>query len=104
MGALIVAETLDSTKVLSSMVISPCRSAKRFERSSEFLGENRRLLPCREVPALLRLVVVNELWVGSLGPTPRSLVLLAAEDAHGCGDLHGFHVEETALVFPIETG
>src|SRR5262245_37856754 len=104
MGALIVAEKLDSTKVLSSMMTSSSgRSAQRLERRSEFLGENRRLFPRREVTALFRLVVINEVGVGSLGPAPRSLVLLAWKNAHGCGDLHAFHVEEPALVFPIET-
>src|SRR4029453_16891235 len=110
-GALILAEKLDSTKVLSSMMTCflvllarLCGSAQRFERGSEFLGENRRLLPRREVTALFRLVVVNEIGVGSLGPTPRRLILLAWKDAHGCGELHPFHVEKTAPVFPIETG
>src|SRR5262249_3617833 len=54
--------------------------------------------------ALVRLVVVNELGVGSLGPTPRSLILLAGKAAHSCRDLHASDVEKTALVFPVETG
>src|SRR5215471_10354648 len=79
------------------------RSAERLERSPELLGEDRRLLPRREVTALFRLVVVNEIRVGSLGPTSRSLILLAGKDAYRGRELHAFHVEETALVFPIET-
>src|SRR5262245_11054289 len=101
-GASIVAEKLDWTKVLSSMTTPPSRSAHRFERGSEFTSEDARLLPSREVTALGRLVVVNEVGIRSLGPAPRSLVLLAGKNADRGRELHAPHAEEAAFVFPID--
>src|SRR5262245_315292 len=53
----------------------------RLERRSELLSENPRLLPCREVAALFRLVVIDEVGVRPLGPTAWRLVLLPGKDA-----------------------
>src|SRR5215471_6650496 len=103
MGAWIVAEKLDSTRVLSFMVTSPSRSAHRLERGSEFLRDDRRLLPRCEVPALFSLVVINEVGIRPLGPAPRGLVLLAGKDADRCRELHAPHAEEAALVYPVDT-
>src|SRR5262245_55691595 len=81
-----------------------CRSAPRLERRAQFLGEYRRLLPRREVAALFRLVVIDQVGVRPLGPTPRRYELLSGKGADGRWELHAFHVEIPALVFPIETG
>src|SRR3981081_303935 len=46
---------------------------------------------------------MDEMVVGSLGPTPRSLVDLFREDAYGSRNGDVVVVEEGALVFHIET-
>src|SRR5262249_24118345 len=58
-------------------------SAQRFERCSHLGDEELRLLPSREVCALVELVVVNELGVCLLGPALRCLVDLFGESADG---------------------
>ena len=54
-------------------------------------AEKFRLLPGREVPAFVDLVVVDELVIRPLCPTPRRLIVLAGKDAHGSrnGDVGG---------------
>ena len=78
--------------------------AKRFERRAHLFGEKLRLLPGREVTAFVELVVVDELGIRAFRPTPRSLIELVGEGAHGDGDLDAHRREEGKLVFPIETG
>jgi hypothetical protein len=53
-----------------------------------------RLFPGHEVAALVELVVIDELVIGPLGPTPRGLILLAGEDADGRrdGDILGVEI------------
>src|SRR5688572_17760639 len=53
--------------------------------------------------ALGKLVEVDEILVGALGPAPRSLVHLFREDADGGRNGDVVVVEEGALVFHIET-
>ena len=55
------------------------------------------------MPAFVDLVVVDELGIRPLCPTPRRLILLAGKDAHGHRDGDALGVEKAALVFPIET-
>jgi hypothetical protein len=55
------------------------------------------------VAALGELVEVDEILVGALGPTPRSVIDLFRDDADGCRNGDGVVVEEGALVFLIET-
>jgi hypothetical protein len=77
--------------------------AQRPEPRPELGGEELRLLPGREVTALVHLVVVDEPGIRPLGPAPGRLVLFAGEYAHGDRDGNAFGVEKAALVFPIET-
>src|SRR5918911_2609566 len=51
--------------------------AQRSEARANFLREEVRLFPRREVTALVDLVVMDQLGIGPLGPTPRSLIRLA---------------------------
>ena len=60
--------------------------AQRPERRAQLLGEELRLLPRREVTALVDLVEVDELGIGALGPAPRRLVDLAGKHRHGDRD------------------
>ena len=53
--------------------------------------------------AFIHAVVIDEIGIGSLGPTSRGFILLAGEDCYGHRDLDTFGVEKAALVFPIET-
>ena len=46
---------------------------------------------------------MDELGIRSLGPAPRSLILLAGEDGHRYRNGHALGVEKATLVFPIET-
>ena len=77
--------------------------AERSERRPELLGEELRLFPRREVAAFVDLVVMDELVIGPLGPTPRGLILLARKDAHGSRDGVVLGIEIAELVFPIDT-
>src|SRR5262249_20311020 len=79
------------------------RLAKCAERGAHLLGEQLRLFPGGEVAALLDLVEVDEVGVGVLRPASRSLVLLAREDADGDWMGDALHVEEAALVLPVQT-
>ena len=54
------------------------------------------------MPALVDLVVVDEIGIGALRPVPRRLVELVREDAHGSRDLDALRREEGELVLPIE--
>jgi hypothetical protein len=55
------------------------------------------------VAALVELVVIDELVIGPLCPTPRGLILLARKDADGSRDGVVLGVEIAELVFPVET-
>ena len=60
--------------------------------------EQLRLLPGGEVPALVELVVVDELGIGRSAQLPRHCVELVGEDAHGHRDRDALRVEEAELV------
>ena len=82
--------------------VSSVGLAKRPEASAYLFGEELRLLPGGKVPAFGEGVEVDEIVVGALGPTPRSLVDLFREDAYGSRNGDVVVVEEGALVFHIE--
>src|SRR5262249_51175506 len=69
--------------------------------------EDLRLLPRREVSTLVELVVIDELGIRPLCPTPRGLVDFVWKRAHSHRDGDVFDVEKAYLrgqsVFPIET-
>jgi hypothetical protein len=44
-----------------------------------------RLLPCREVTALVELVVMDQFGISPLRPAPRGWIEFVREDAHGNG-------------------
>src|SRR5215203_710011 len=77
--------------------------AQRPERRADLVREELRLLPCREVPALLDFVEINEVGVGLFSPAARRLILLPGKDAHGYRNRDPLGVEKATLVFPIET-
>src|SRR5437763_15918771 len=54
-------------------------SANRTERGAEFLGEELRLLPGGEVPALVDLVEVDDVRIRLLDPAARRPPDLAGE-------------------------
>src|SRR4026209_15354 len=76
---------------------------RRLEPHAQLIYEELRLFPGRKVAALGELVEVDEILVGALGPTPRSLVDLLREDAYGSRNGDVVVVEEGAFVFHIET-
>src|SRR5688500_5633158 len=78
-------------------------SAQRSKAGADLFHEQLRLLPGGEVPALVELVVMEQLGIGLLRPAPRHLIELVREDAHGYRDVHALRVEEAELVLPIET-
>src|SRR5882672_12493658 len=53
------------------------------ECGSELRAEKLRLLPGRKVAAFVELVVMDEVGIRPLRPTPRSRVDLVGESAHG---------------------
>src|SRR5688500_8160200 len=79
-------------------------SAQRPERCSEFLDENRRLLPGCEMAALGEPVVMDEIVVGALRPIPRSLVDLLRENADRGRNGDAQVVDEAALAFRVGPG
>src|SRR5438128_12549069 len=78
------------------------RGSQRPEGGTNLGGEEFRLLPGREVVALVDFVEVDEVGVGLLGPTPRRLIKLSREDAHGSRNRDALDVEEAELVLPVE--
>src|SRR5918994_477084 len=79
------------------------RSTQRPERGADLLTEELRLLPGGEVAALVDLVVIDEVGICLLCPTPRRLILLARKDAHSHRNGDALGVEKATLVFPVET-
>src|SRR5215475_14440578 len=77
-------------------------SAQRPECGTDFLGEKLWLLPRGEVPALVELVVVDEVGIGLLSPTPRGFVELVGEDAYGSWDGYALDGEEGELVLLVD--
>src|SRR3954454_9320964 len=77
-------------------------SAQRSGRRADVFGEQLRLLPGREVPAPVVLVVVDEVGVRLLGPAPRNPVELVGEGAHADRDRDALGGEEATLERPIE--
>src|SRR5439155_14085380 len=76
--------------------------AQRSQPVAELVDEQLGLLPGGKMPALVELVVVDEVGIGLLRPTPRHLIELVRKDAYGYGDGDALWVEEAELVFPIE--
>src|SRR5215217_2581483 len=68
-------------------------SAKRSKARADLVDEQLRLFPGGEVPALVELVVVDQLGIGVLSPAARRLIELVGEDAHGHRDVHALGVE-----------
>src|SRR5580704_9174525 len=79
-----------------------CLFAQWPEARANLLGKEFRLFPGRIVPALVSPVVVDELVICALGPTPRGLVVLARKNAHRSrdGDVGG--IVKIEVIFPIE--
>src|SRR5688572_15026071 len=77
--------------------------AQRSEARPYLLAEEFWLFPGGKVPAFGDGVEMDEILVGALGPTARSLVDLFRENANGGRNGDVVVVEEGALVFHIET-
>jgi hypothetical protein len=54
-----------------------------------------------KVLAFVDLVVIDEIGIRPIDPTPRSLILFAGKYAHGHRNGDALGVEKTSLVFPI---
>src|SRR5450631_1498024 len=82
------------------------RFAECSEAYAELFGEKLRLFPGSEMTALFNLVVVDEIGIGPLCPTPRSWIQLVRKYADGNrdGDAFGIEIPEFAPILPIETG
>src|SRR3984893_6451641 len=79
------------------------QSAQRLERRAKLRREDLRLLPGREVAALVDLVVIDELGIRPLRPAPRGLIELVRKGAHRGRDGDVFRGEKRELALPIET-
>jgi hypothetical protein len=75
------------------------RSAQRPEPCAEIADQKLRLFPRREVPTSVVLFVEDQVVVGALGPTPRSLVDFFRENADGSRNGDVIVVEEGAFVW-----
>src|SRR5689334_12961646 len=78
------------------------RLAQRPEAVAQLFGEELRLLPGGEVAADGKLVEVDQLRIGALGPAARHLVQLVREGAHRHRDRHALRREVVELVLPVE--
>jgi hypothetical protein len=72
------------------------------EAGAKLFGKELRLFPRGEVAALLNLVVVDEVGIGTLRPTSGGLVEFVGEHAHGNWNGDALRTEKGELVFPIE--
>src|SRR3954468_10874024 len=77
--------------------------AERPEARAQLLREELRLFPSREMPALLELVVVDELRIGALCPALRCWTDLIRKDAHCNRDGDAFDTQIRELVLPVQT-
>src|SRR5688572_18313391 len=82
--------------------------AQRLEAGAKFVRENLRLLPGSKVTTLGKPVVVDQVGICLLCPTPRRLGEFIREGADGHRNLHALRAKEAELVaevvFPVETG
>src|SRR5262249_27456357 len=76
--------------------------AQRTESGAELFGKQLRLLPTGEVPALVDLVVTDEVRICPLDPALRRQICLARKDAHGDRDGDASGIPKATLVLPIE--
>ena len=77
--------------------------AQRPETRAYLIAQQLRLFPGREVPTRLERVVVDQVPVSPLCPSPRRLVALAGEDTDGNRYGNVLGAEERELVLPVET-
>src|SRR5258708_3335270 len=80
------------------------QSPQRLERRAEVPHEELRLLPLREVAALVVPVVEDELGIGLLRPALRGLIELLREGAHARRNGDVLRREEREMALPVETG
>ena len=92
------------------LTIRSCRvgTAQRLEPHLQLIHEGLRLLPGGKVTTLWKPVVVDQVGICLLGPTPRRLGEFIREGAHGHRKLHALRAKEAELVadvvLPVETG
>src|ERR1700693_5314256 len=79
-------------------------SVHRFKRRAEVAHEELRLLPRREVAALVVPGVKDELGIRLLRPALRRLIELLREGAHAGRDGDVLRCEEREMALPVETG
>src|SRR5688500_6000311 len=77
--------------------------AQGLEGGAKFLREDFRLFPCREMAALLGLVVVDEIRIRPNRPTFGSLKQLVRKGAHSDRDSDVLRREIVQFVLPVET-
>src|SRR5688572_23954049 len=82
--------------------------AQRLEAGAHLFREELRLLPGGKVATFGKLVVVDQVGICLLRPTPRRLGEFIREGAHGHRKLHALRAKEAQLVaevvLPVETG
>src|SRR5262249_53888607 len=76
---------------------------QRLERRSQIGHQEVRLLPGREVPALVVPAVKNKSGIGLHRPAPRSLVQLVGEGADADRNGDSFWRKESELALPVQT-
>src|SRR5687768_4446280 len=81
---------------------------QRLEPHPQLIHEGLRLLPGGKVTTLGKPVVVDQVGICLLRPTPRRLGEFIREGAHGYRKLHALRAKEAELVaevvLPVETG
>ncbi len=96
-----------SRSVAGARIFNAPKSSDRFAKGAEarpnLFCEKLRLFPRREVAAFVELVVMDELGIRPLCPTPRGCIDLVWKNAYGYGDGDVFRGEKGKLAFPIQT-
>src|SRR5438046_3798631 len=91
-----------TTAIPATMPISePFSSAHRAERVAHVLGQELRLLPCREVRADIVPLEEDEVRISRLRPILRRLVDLVAEGADPRRQRKPARIEEAALAVAV---
>src|SRR5687767_11796542 len=95
-----------STSIMTSVMPLPLGLPQRPEAGANLVDHQLGLFPRGKVPAFIELVVMNQFWICSLRPAPRSRIELVGENAHRDRDLgnslHG--KERRQFVFPVQPG
>src|SRR5215217_1455066 len=90
------------SQLLSDFSYPNCALTKRSKPGTNLFSESFWLFPRREVSALVEFVVMDQVGICALCPTPRGLIEIFRKGAHGNWYRDIFRREKGKLVFPVQ--